>query len=100
MPRASEDVGDLRDGTGRAVGQPLAGHPRAVAHAVERRVVDRGRGLQVEDDDRHPRALHHRQDGRGERVGGDVEEDEVDVVLPEAVAGLAPLSEGCQSVPG
>ena len=33
---AVEDVGDFRHRAGRAVGQPLAGHPRAIAQPVER----------------------------------------------------------------
>ena len=53
--RATEDVRDLGHRTGAAVRQPFAGHRRAVAHPVERLVVDRGRRLQVEHDDRHPR---------------------------------------------
>ena len=46
-------------------------------------------GLQIEHDDRHAGALHQRQDGIGERVGGDVEKQHVDVFAAALVAGLA-----------
>ena len=52
--RALEDVGDLRHRTGRAMGQPFAGHRGAIAQPVEGCVVDRRLGLEVEDDHRHP----------------------------------------------
>ncbi len=86
-PRAPEDVGDLRHRAGLAVGQPLAGHAGAVAEGVEPRVVDGGARREVEDDDRHPGPAHHGEHGGRERVGGDVEEDEVHVLLAEAVPG-------------
>ena len=70
--RAAEDVGNLGNRTGAAVRQPLAGHRRAVVHAVERLVVDRRRGLEVEHDDRDARALDHGQDRGRQRVGRDV----------------------------
>ena len=82
-----EDVGDFRHRAGRAIRQPLAGHLRAVAELVERRVVDRGRGLQIENDHRHLRAANHRQHRRREGVGRDVQKDEVDVGPAEIVPG-------------
>ena len=86
---ALEDVGDLGHRAGGAVRQPLARHPRAVAQAVERGVVDRRLGGEVEDDHRHLRALHHRQHGGRQRVGSDVEEQQVDLAAAALAARLA-----------
>ena len=86
--RALEDVGDLRHRAGAAMRQPFAGHRRAIAHAVERGVVDGARRLQVEDDDRNPGAPDHREDRRRQRIGRDVKEDQIDVFLSKAVPCL------------
>ena len=48
-----EHAGHFRHRAGLAVRQPLAGHPTAVAHAVQVIVVDRRGGLQVQHDHRH-----------------------------------------------
>ncbi len=85
---ALEDVGDLGHRAGGAGGQPLAGHRGAVAHRVEGRVVDGPLGLEVQHDDRHARPPHDRQHRVRERVGGDVQEDQVDVGGAEVVAGV------------
>lgn len=87
-PATMEDGGDFRHRAGPAMGQPFAGHGGAVGHPVESRVVNcRGR-LQIEHDHRHAGALHHRQDGRGERVSGDVQKDEVHILPAEAMPGF------------
>jgi len=82
---AVEDVGNLRHRAGRAMGEPFAGHLRAVAELVEPRVINRRLGREVEDDDRHLRAPHNRQHGGRQRVGGDVQENQVHIRLPELV---------------
>ena len=87
--RAVENVGNLRHRAGRAEGQPVAGHARAVAQRVEACVVNRRLGREIEDDHRHLRASDHRQHGRGKRVGRDVQEDQVHVRAPELPPGLA-----------
>nr|GFC58166.1 hypothetical protein [Tanacetum cinerariifolium] len=71
----------------RAVGQPFAGHLRAVLQGVESSVVDAGFGREVENNDRHLRPLHHRQHRARQRVGCDVQKDNVHVGLPELRAG-------------
>jgi hypothetical protein len=70
------------------MGQPFAGHLRAVAHLVECFVVERGDGLQIQDDDRHLGALHHGQDGGAQGVGGDMQENDVHIGTTEGVSGL------------
>ncbi len=66
----------------------------AVGQFVEGRVVNGGGGLEIEDDDGHARPLHHRQDGGGEGVSGDVKENQVHVRLAETVAGFEGLGRG------
>jgi hypothetical protein len=61
--RTLEQVGDLRNRTGRTMSEPLAGHGGAIFQAVEGPVIDGGFGLQVEHDDRHAGALNERQHG-------------------------------------
>lgn len=68
--------------------KPLARHLPAVAHAVERVVGNRRGRLKIEDDDRNFGSLHHRQDSRGQGVGSHMQEDQVNIRLPKAVAGL------------
>ena len=90
-PRPVEDAGDLRHGTGGAVGQPLAGHPGPVAQAIERRVIDGRARLQVQEDHRDPGPPHHRQHRRRQGIRGHVQEDEVDVRLAKRMPGVEGL---------
>lgn len=76
------------------MGKPLAGHARAVAHAVEGRVVDGRFRREIEDDDGDAGAPDDRQDGGTEGVGRDVEEDEIDIFTAEGVAGLVGFLRG------
>src|SRR5207253_10625258 len=78
----SEDVCDFGDGTGRAIGEPLAGHRGAVRKLIEAGVVDCGLGLEVEHDYRNPGAPDDRQHGGGKRVSGDVQDEQVNVLAP------------------
>ncbi len=86
---AREDVGDLRHGTGGAVGKPVAGHAGAVGQAIELGVVDCGAGLQVENENRDSGLLSEQQDSARKRVGGDVEDQEVGVGGAALTAGFA-----------
>ena len=86
-----EDVGDFRHGAGRAVGQPFARHPGAVAQRVEPRVVDgRARRRFSTITGTFARRTTGKHGGR-QRVGGDVQENQVHVGLAEAVPGLGGL---------
>lgn len=69
------------------MGEPFAGHGGTVAHGIEGRIVDGGCGRQVEQDDGDAGAADDGEHGGGKGVGGDVEEDEVDVGLAEGVGG-------------
>ena len=60
-------------------------------------VVNRRLGREVEDDDRHLRPAHHRQHGRRQGVGGDMQEDQVHVGLPEPMPRLRAPSRACRS---
>ena len=83
-----KDAGDFRHRAGAAMRQPFAGHRGAVGHFVKRRVVNGRGGLEIQDDDRHAGAPHHGQNRGGKRIGGDMQEDEVHVLLAEPVSGL------------
>ena len=87
-PGAVEGVGYLRDRAGTAVGEPFAGHLGPVAYFVEGLVVHGSHGLEIEDDDRNFSPLDHGQDGGTQRIGGDVEEDDVHVRSPHGMTGL------------
>src|SRR5262252_2259715 len=50
---ALENVGDFWNWTGGTIREPLAGHLRTIAEAIERVEVDRNGWLQVENDDRN-----------------------------------------------
>ena len=63
-------------------------------HLVEGRVVNRRRRLQIEHNHRHAGALHHRQDRRGERVGGGVKKDQVHILPAEAMPGFHRFGRG------
>ena len=76
-----EHAGHFRHRAGLAVRQPLAGHPTAVAHAVQVIVVDRRGGLQVQHDHRHAEPLHHRQHRRRQRVSRYVQEHQFHIVF-------------------
>ncbi len=80
---AVEYVGDLRHRTRLAVSQPFAGHFRPITQAVEPVIVDGGRGRQIKNNDRNLGAANHRQHGRGQGVGGDMEKYEVNIRLAE-----------------
>ena len=86
--RPVEDAGNLGHRACRAIGQPLAGHPGPVAHAIELGVIDRWTGLKIKDNHRHPGPAHHRQHRRRQGIGGRVQEDQVNVRLAEHVAGI------------
>ena len=92
--RAQQYIGDLRDGTRGAVGEPLARHRRAIASPVERRIIDRTFRLQIQEHDRDLRALQDGQNRRRHGVGRDVQEDDVDVRASEGVAGREGLVHG------
>ena len=83
---AVEDVGDFRNRTGLAPGQPVARHLRAVRHFVERGVIDGSAGLQVQDNDGNLGAADDGQDRRGKGIRGDIEEEQVHVRSAEVVA--------------
>ena len=83
---AVEDIGDFRHRTSLAVGQPFSGHLGAVAQAIEPVIVNGRRGTQIQNDDGHLSPPDDRQDGGRERIGCNVEEDEIDVGAPELVA--------------
>ena len=85
---AVEHVGNFRDRAGGTVGEPLAGHLRAVAEPVEPGIVNRRFGREVEDDDRHLGPADDRQDGRRKGIRGGIQEDQVHVRLPEAMPGV------------
>ena len=77
-----------RDRTSAAMGQPFAGHLGAITHLVERFVIERGDRLKIEDNDRHLGALHDGKDSGTQRVGGDVEENNVHIGPAEGMAGF------------
>jgi len=61
--RASQHVSDLRDRAGGAEREPFAGHGGTILQAVEGLVIDRRFGLQIQNDNRHARALYERENG-------------------------------------
>ncbi len=80
-----ENIGDLRRAAGLAVGQPLSGHHPAVTQGVEALVVDGRDRLEIEHDEGQAGTLGHGQDGAGEGVGGDVQEDRLHAFAQEAL---------------
>ncbi len=88
---AVEDVRDFRHRTRLAVGQPFAGHFRAVAQAVEPVIVNGRGGRKIQNDDRNLGSPDHREHGGRERVGCDVQKDEINVGAPEFVTGSESL---------
>ena len=89
--RAGEHVRDFRDRAGGTMHAPSAGHGRAVTHFVERRVINRRCGLEVQDNDGNFGALHHRQNRGRKRVSRDVKKNQIHVLLPEAMSGFKGL---------
>ena len=85
---APENIGDFRRRTRLAPGQPFAGHAAAILDRVERGIIDGPTRRQIQNDDRNLGPTHDRQHGGGQRVGSDVEKEEVHIRLPERVPGL------------
>ena len=82
-----EDAGDFRCGAGLAMLQPAGGHQAAVAELIELIIVKLRYGLEVEHHHRHARLLHHGQDGGRQRVSGDVEKNQLDLLAAEQGGG-------------
>lgn len=76
---ALEDVGELGHGAGGAVGEPISRHAGAIGESVEGSVVECGCGLEIKDQHGDFGAADDGQYCRRERVGGDVEDEQVDV---------------------
>ena len=88
---AVEHASDFRGRTTLAMLQPHARHHPPVAEPVEGIVVQLGRRLEAEHDQRRPRFLNDRQDRARQGVGGDIEEDQIDLLASEAGGGLSGL---------
>ena len=59
--------------------KPDAGHFTAVTEGVECLVIELRDGLQIEQHDGDLGLLDHGENGGGEGVGGDEQEDDVDI---------------------
>ncbi len=85
---ALESIGDLGKRARGAPSEPVASHFRAITKLVECLVVDGLVGLEVHDHDGNLRALSHRKHGGGERISGDIEENNVHFRAAEEAPGL------------
>ena len=79
--RTCQGARDLRDAAGRAICEPFAGGHRLV--------VERARGLEVQDDDRRVDRLHHGEHLGRCRIRRRVDEEELRSAGGERVAGGA-----------
>ena len=79
---AVENRTEFRNATGAAVRQPLFG--------VGVGIIERGRGLEIEDEDRDFGNLNGGKDGRAGGIGAHVAVDHIDLLALEQVAGGLP----------
>src|ERR1700733_13564084 len=85
-PAAPKHISYLRNRTSLAMRQPLPGHLRPVLHPVERRIVDSSLSRQVQQNHRNLSPSHHRQHSGRKRISSNMQEDKVNIALPERMS--------------
>src|ERR1700709_2096302 len=80
--KPAQHIGNLRNRTGTAVGKPLTRHGCAASHSIEAIVIDGGFRLEIQQDNRNLGSQNYREEDRGECIGRDVYNEEIDILLP------------------
>ncbi len=87
-PGPIKHTGYLRNGAGCTMCQPLPGHRCSISQPVEMLVIDGWNGLQIQHNDGHARPLDHWQHRRRQRVGCDMEKDQIHILATKSMSSL------------